>query len=190
MTAAQDWFVFWRSMVDNPARIGAVLPSSPRLGQRMARQVRLLPGEVLVEIGAGTGVVTQALLDADVLPERLYIVELDPRLAAHLRERFPRSHVIEGNAAHLTDLMPAELVGKVGTVVSSLPIRPMSRAVQRSIVDASFAVLKPGGSLLQYTYPPLCPLPADDFGLTAEGLGRTWRNLPPAAVWRFTRAAA
>jgi phosphatidylethanolamine/phosphatidyl-N-methylethanolamine N-methyltransferase len=188
MTAAQDWLVFWRSMMDNPVRIGAVLPSSPQLGARMARHIHLAPDEVLVEIGAGTGVVTRALLAAGVPAHRLYIVELDSRLAGHLRRHFPKSHVIEGNAGDLPSLLPPELVGHVGTVVSSLPLRPMSRDVQQQIVDAAFAVLKPGGGLLQYTYPPFSPLPAREMGLKAEGLGRTWRNLPPAAVWRFTKA--
>lgn len=153
----------------------------------MTRSVDARPGGVVVEVGAGTGVVTQALLDAGVPANKLYVVELDDRLYHFLSERFPGVRVLRGDAALLHELLPAELVGKVTTVVSSLPLRAMTFEVQERITDAAFRVLRPGGVLVQYTYPPLSPLPADRLGLRAERLGRIWLNVPPAAVWRFRK---
>jgi phosphatidylethanolamine/phosphatidyl-N-methylethanolamine N-methyltransferase len=179
--------VFFRSMMANPKRVGAVLPSGAPLARLMASHVPLDDASPVVEIGAGTGVVTAALLEAGVPAKQLYVLELDAGLHRFLRENFPGASVLRGDAARMHTLLPHDIVGKVSTVVSSLPLRPMNRATQRAIVDAAFSVLRPGGSFIQYTYPPFSPLPYREFGLKAERLGRVWLNVPPAAVWRFTK---
>ena len=179
--------VFLRAMMANPKRVGAVLPSGAPLARLMASHVRLDEPGPIVEIGAGTGVVTSALLEAGVAPDRLFVLELDSSLHHFLRENFPGTTVLCGDAAQMHRLLPETVVGQVATIVSSLPLRAMDRATQRGIVDSAFRVLKPGGSLIQYTYPPFSPLPHRVFGLAAERLGRIWLNVPPAAVWRFTK---
>jgi phosphatidylethanolamine/phosphatidyl-N-methylethanolamine N-methyltransferase len=174
-------------MLDNPLRVGAVAPSSGALARLMASLVRRGPDEAIVELGAGTGSVTRALLESGVPRDRLYVIELDPRLHHFLQSRFPGITVLRGNAADARDLLPAHRIGRISTVVSSLPLRPMSFATQAAIVGAVFDVMSPGGMLLQYSYPPGKPLPAARLGLTIECAGRIWCNLPPAAVWRITR---
>lgn len=185
--SASEVLVFLRSILDDPRRVGAVMPSSSALARQMAKHVRLRPGQVVVELGAGTGVVTKALLEAGVPRDRLFVVELDGRLADYIAQRFPGISVINGDAARIGDFLPPHLVGQVSTVISSLPLRPMPPDLQRRIVDAAFAVMPEDGALIQYTYPTGSPLPAESFGLVAENLGRIWFNVPPAAVWRFTR---
>ena len=174
-------------MLDNPLRVGAVAPSSGALARLMASLVRLGSGEALLELGAGTGSVTRALLEIGVPRDRLYVIELDARLHRYLQNRFPGVTVLRGNATDARDLLPVHRVGRISTVVSSLPLRPMKFATQAAIVDAVFDVLAPGGMMLQYTYPPGKPLPAARLGLRTECAGRIWWNLPPAAVWRITR---
>lgn len=179
---------FLRSALSNPRRIGAVLPSSPGLGRLMSRHIDLASDGAILEIGAGTGVVTQTLLEAGVPRDRLYVLELDKRLAEFLQQRFPGVAIINGNAADAARLIPPHLVGKISTVVSSLPIRMFPFAVQKAITDAAFEVLTPGAAFIQYTYPAKPPLPSAALGLKAEWKGHIWINVPPAAVWRFTRA--
>lgn len=177
-------------MLDNPLRIGALVPSSSGLARLMASQVKLGSGQAILEIGAGTGAVTAALLEIGVPRDQLYVIELDGRLHRYLQERFPGVTVLQGDAARAPELLPSHRVGRISTVVSSLPMRPMSFDTQAAITRAALAVLAPGGALLQYTYPPGSPLPGDRLGLTGRCVGRVWWNLPPAAVWRFTRTAA
>lgn len=189
LSRISETLYFIGSMIRHPRRIGAVAPSSRSLARLMTRAVELPPDGVVLEIGAGTGVVTEALLAAGVPPERLYVVELDQRLHTYLTERFPGVTVLHGDAATVDNLLPAIHVGKVSTVVSSLPVRAMSFDIQRRIVDAAFKSLAPGGVFIQYTYPPLSPLPTKELNLAGEKLGRIWLNIPPAAVWRFRRQA-
>jgi phosphatidylethanolamine/phosphatidyl-N-methylethanolamine N-methyltransferase len=180
--------VFLRSMLDNPLRVGAVAPSSGALARLIARHVRLRSGEAILEVGAGTGSVTTALLEIGVPRDALTVIELDPRLHAYLQNRFPGVTVLRGNAADARELLPPHRVGRISTVVSSLPLWPMKFATQAAIVGAVFDVLAPGGAMLQYTYAPGKPVPASRLGLKAECAGRIWWNLPPASVWRLTRA--
>jgi phosphatidylethanolamine/phosphatidyl-N-methylethanolamine N-methyltransferase len=186
-TRLRETLYFIGSMLRHPRRIGAVAPSSRSLARLMSRGVELRPGGIVLEIGAGTGVVTEALLDAGVPPEKLFVVELDQRLHEYLTLRFPGVTVLHGDAATVDNLLPAEYVGKVSTVVSSLPVRAMSFDLQRRIVEATFKSLEPSGVFIQFTYPPLSPLPTKELGLAAEKRGRIWLNLPPAAVWHFRR---
>jgi phosphatidylethanolamine/phosphatidyl-N-methylethanolamine N-methyltransferase len=66
----------------------------------------------------------------------------------------------------------------------------MPLAFQRAIIEQAFAVLAPGGSLLQYSYSPISPIPAKKLGVEARLVRFVVRNIPPATVWRFRPRAA
>jgi phosphatidylethanolamine/phosphatidyl-N-methylethanolamine N-methyltransferase len=178
--------VFARSLLRNPLAVGAVAPSSPWLSNLIASRVSCANSSVL-ELGAGTGSITGALLKQGIHPERLFLIERDPSLVAYLRDRFPGVRVRCGDAAHASRILSNESVGQVKTVISSLPIRNLTASDQIAIIRAILRALAPGGQIIQFTYGSTCPIPAGTLGLNAERVGRVWLNLPPAAVWRFTR---
>ena len=184
-TSSSAPLLFLRSLLQNPRDVGAIFPSSPGLSELMAARVDPQSAGVL-EIGAGTGPVTRALLERGVRPERLLVIERDPAMADYLRQNFPAVRVRCGDALHAARILSDESVEKVNTVVSSLPLRNFSSADRIEIVRAMMGALTPGGQLIQFTYAVGCPVPAKQLGLHAECLGRVWMNLPPAAVWRFT----
>lgn len=173
---------FMRALLSNPRAVGACCPSSPRLARAVAAAVDASTG-LVVELGGGTGAITSALLARGVPPDRLVVVERDPSLARHLRERFRGVSVIRGDAVELARLLAHEDGGaRAATVVSSLPMISLSRDEVRAIGAQICAVLEHGGVLVQYTYQialgharvPGC------FDLVAES--RVWVNLPPARV--------
>jgi phosphatidylethanolamine/phosphatidyl-N-methylethanolamine N-methyltransferase len=178
-------FIFVRSLILNPRAMGALAPSSPKLSQLMASLVDPTNSSVL-EIGAGTGAVTRALLARNVRPDRLIIIERDPSLATFLRHEFPGVRVRCGEAVHLSRILSDESIRRVDTVVSSLPLRNLPRVDRIKTVRAMVNALEHKGQLIQYTYFAGCPIPSNRLGLEAERLGRVWLNLPPASVWRFT----
>jgi phosphatidylethanolamine/phosphatidyl-N-methylethanolamine N-methyltransferase len=175
--------IFFRSLLLNPKAVGAVLPSSRRLARLIASRVDRTA--TVVEIGAGTGVITQALLDRGIHSERLFVVERDPDLAIFLRSRFPKIHVICADALHSHELLRARAISSVQTIVSSLPLRNLPHVCKIELLKTMLSMLSRGGQILQYTYGTGCPIPAHHFGMKTECLGRVWQNLPPAAVWRF-----
>ena len=181
--------LFLRSLLSNPLKVGALAPSSPKLSRLMASRVDSATAPVL-EVGAGTGVITRALLRKGISPQRLFVIEQDPSLAAFLRREFPGVHVRCGEALDAGCILAEAAVGRVQTVVSSLPLRNLPVEHQIETVRAMMSALKQGGQLIQFPYAAGCPIPSQKLGLKAERLGRVWMNFPPAAVWRFTRHSA
>jgi phosphatidylethanolamine/phosphatidyl-N-methylethanolamine N-methyltransferase len=180
--------MFFRRWLANPLQMGSVVPSSQALCERIVRQTRRTPEEAVLELGAGTGVVSRALLDSGIPPDRLIVVEIVPDMATHLRRVLPGVQVIEGDARHLPDLVPARWHGRIGTVVCGIPLVLLPRAEQRRFIDAIQAVA-PDRGFLHFSYCATSPLPARRHGLAARREAWTPLNFPPASVWRYTPMA-
>lgn len=181
--------MFFRRWLANPLQMGSIVPSSPALCSRVVRHTRRTEDEVVLELGAGTGVISRALLDGGVPAERLVVVEIVPDMAAHLRRALPGAMVIEGDARRLPDLVPTHWHGRIGTVVCGIPLVLLPLAEQRRFIDAIEAVA-PGRGFLHYSYCATSPLPWRRHGLAARREAWTPLNFPPASVWRYTPAAA
>lgn len=182
----EERFLFLKQMMKNPRSVGSFTPSSERLGLFISRYIPLGDDSLVVEIGAGTGGLTKALLNAGLSPNRLKIVELDKNMCSFLRIKFPSVSILEGDASHLGTLLPKEWVGNVQIIVSSIPMMNLSLIYQKSIIQSCLSVLGPEGKILQFTYSPLSSLPADRLGLTKKRLGHVLLNFPPATVWQYS----
>jgi phosphatidylethanolamine/phosphatidyl-N-methylethanolamine N-methyltransferase len=177
--------LFLRRWLANPLQMGSVVPSAPALCRRVVAQVRLEADEGVVELGAGTGVISRALLAGGIAPERITVVEIVPDMASHLAETLPGVTVIQGDARALPDLLPPHRRGRVGTVVCGIPLVLLPVAEQRRFIDAMAAVA-PGRGFLHYSYCVTSPLPWRKHGLVAKREAWTPLNFPPASVWRYT----
>lgn len=186
IAGARGVLLFNRSLLKSPLAVGALLPSSPQLSRLIASQVVGESAHVL-EIGAGTGSITDALLRRGFPASRLLLIERDPALVTHLRKRFPHLRVRCGDAAHAETILREEGIPRVQTLISSLPICNMSGNDRIRIIRGMMKVVAANGQLVQFTYAANCPLPTALLGLRAERLGRVWMNIPPAVVWRFTQ---
>ncbi len=174
----------------NPRQTGALWPSGQSLARAMARCVD--PGQQgpVVELGAGTGAITRELLAHGLSPQRLIAIEKDPALCRVLRLRFPEAIVLRGDVAELAALLVAAGAGRAGTLVSGLPLLGMPRQGRRRVLEQIAACLGPGGAFVQFTYSPFQPVArAACAALGWSGRRVAWVpwNLPPAAVWVYTR---
>ena len=188
--------LFLKRWLRRPFATGAVVPSGRPLAEAMAATTRAAidgrPGHV-IELGAGTGGVTKALLAAGIPPARLALVERDPELAAFLRRHFTEPKIIEGDAARLPKLLAEHRTTPIAAVVSSLPLLSLPTEVVNGIVAGAFEALPRGAALVQFTYGPKPPIPRalrERLHLDGAHGKRIWRNVPPAVVWTFTRPAA
>ena len=171
----QEWFA-------NPQRMGAVVPSSRQLATAMARWLPSDPDSFVLELGPGTGAVTQALIGRGLREERLVAIEKNPKMARLLRQRFPRAHIITGDAWHLDVLLREhnEPIESVGAVISSLPLLNFPPEEAEALAEKIRAILQHGGKWVQYSYHlgNGHHKSATHFHRLASNI--IWLNLPPA----------
>ena len=170
----------WRELLRHPASVGAVLPSSPWLAQAIAAAVPLDSQALIVEIGAGTGAVTQALLARGIAPSRLIVVERSAKLCKLLRRRFPYLTVVQGDAAELIRWVGPQ--DAVCAIVSSLPLRSLPDATVTAIAAQMHELLATDGMLVQFTYGWLGASPLQTLGFERYKASWEWRNIPPARI--------
>lgn len=180
-------WLFFRRFLAHPLRLASILESSPALSRIVAEQLSCDADDYVVELGAGTGPVTRALLAAGVSPDRLIAVEIDAQMAGFLRQSFPGVTVIEDDALDLRQVVPPEALKKIGAVICGVPISLLPAAQQRELVDLMLSLLPPGRPFLAYTHRLTSPLPAEALGLTGERRAFTLLNLPPASVWAYQK---
>ena len=63
------------------------------------------PSGPVIELGPGTGPVTEALVEHGVDPARLILVEFNPDFCRLLRTRYPAATVVQGDAYRLRRLL-------------------------------------------------------------------------------------
>lgn len=184
---------FIKTWFENPVGTGAVSPSGRFLARAMARAVDPDRPGPIVELGPGTGPVTDALIARGVDPSRLVLVEYDPHFCKLLGRRYPRATVIQGDAYDLAATLDGVLDEPAATVVSSLPLRNQPERHRLTLLEQAFAVLQPGGSFVQFTYGIASPMPlrpGDHPCFEAEVSPPVWFNLPPARVWVYRASKA
>lgn len=178
---------FLRSWMERPLITGSVTPSGRALARTMAGYVDPSQSGQVVELGPGTGPVTEALLKRGIAPERLVLVEFNPDFCKLLRERFPGVTVIQGDAYGLGETLRGVINEPAAGVVSSLPLFTKPLPQRLGLLEDAFALMHAGAPFVQFTYAVVSPLPREGGGYTAERSGRVWWNLPPARVWVYRR---
>jgi phosphatidylethanolamine/phosphatidyl-N-methylethanolamine N-methyltransferase len=179
---------FIRSWIERPLSIGAVTPSGKVLARAMARYVDPSSSGPVVELGPGTGPVTEALVEAGVSPSRLVLVEFDPSFCRILQSRYPEATLVQGDAYSLRRLLETLLMQPAAAVVSGLPLVTKPIRERWRLIRDAFDLMVPGAPFVQFTYSVASPLPKRLGGFTAEASERIWMNLPPARVWVYRKA--
>lgn len=179
---------FIRSWLEKPLAIGAVAPSGRFLARTMARYVDIdIPGPV-IELGPGTGPVTEALVERGVDPSRLVLVEFNPVFCRLLRSRYPEATVVQGDAYSLKRLLETLLKEPAAAVVSGLPLLTKPVKTRLRLINDAFALLRPEVPFIQFTYSMTTPpIPKGLSGVKTEASERIWMNLPPARVWIYRK---
>jgi phospholipid N-methyltransferase len=203
-----DYQTFLTQFLRNYETTGSVIPSGRALGAALCRYVGSGGAQKILEAGPGTGAVTGCIIDRLRQDDELWMVELNPTFASHLRSAFQqkpafraaasRCHLIEGSVGQLG---PLGEDGQFDLIISGLPLNNFSSGDVRHILEAYARLLKPGGILSFFQYILIRPAKMfvsvgsersrlKDVGQVIEGvLGErefarewVWVNVPPAWV--------
>ena len=180
-----DEMQFIRSWIEKPISTGAVMPSGKALARRMASYVDPASKGPVIELGPGTGPVTEALVAHGVDPSRLVLVEFNPTFCRLLRTRYPTATVVQGDAYRLRRLLETYVREPAAAVVSGLPLVTKPLRTRLRLISDAMGLLAPSAPFIQFTYAMLPPIPKALSGIRAEASDLIWLNLPPARVWVY-----
>lgn len=189
---SRDRRLFFLAFLRNPRKVGNPFASGKSLSKAMAAQLVVGEDEFVIELGAGNGAVTRAILDAGIKPEKLIIIERDKQFLKRLTNKFPGVRIELGDARNTSEIVKALGIKQVGAVVSSLPLLNMPHAIRHDIVNSCFKALKKDGLYIQYTYGLVSPVPKPnqkDLGIKGNVKKNVLLNLPPARVWTYQAEA-
>lgn len=178
-----------------PLSTASMVPSSRHLARAMVANLGPSVRRV-VELGPGTGVITEALLAHGITPAELMLVELNAEMHATLVEQFPTCHVIHGDARQLPAFCAATsgFAGlPVDAVLSGLGFLSMPDGIVEDILRGCFQVLAPGAPLVLFTYGPRVPIKPhlmQQLGLISRRVDFIVRNFPPASVYEVRRGSS
>lgn len=173
----------------NFRQTGAIAPSSRRLARALAEAVGDIPaGQVIIELGPGSGIVTDALRRRHP-GSTILAVEFNASFARRLAERLPAVVVVHGCASDLSEHLRSRKLGcdQVAAVVSGLPLLSLPDELVERVLESVRLVLPPGRRFVQFTYLQSVFRRLDHRGFHAERPRRVWLNMPPAVILPFTR---
>lgn len=181
---------FLRSWIEKPLHVGAVMPSSRMLARAMAEYVDPNDKAPVIELGPGTGAITNGLIQRGVDPSRLVLVEYNPSFCALLKERYPQATIVQGDAYSLRDTLRNALKTPASAIVSGLPLVTKPMAVRLKLLREALALAAPNAPFIQFTYSVAPPILKSLPGVRTQASERIWLNLPPARVWVYRKSEA
>jgi len=170
----------------SPNNIGSMIPSSDNLSKVVAKNIMNPPDALVIEIGAGTGVITKHILEAGVKLENFFVVEYDRNLFKILEKNYKHiDNLYNIDAAKLSSELPSNTIGNVDYIISTVPLLVVGEEKCFEILKEAKKMLKPTGVFIQVTYTPFLPKYVKDYGIRAKRTGTCCTNFPPAFVWRY-----
>lgn len=175
-------FSFLKESIRNLRTTGAIVRSSRFLVREMLKPIDFKNVKVIVELGAGDGVMTFEILRHLPATARLLCFEINPQFCEILRgikdERFV---LIEDSAEMLDEYMRRLHIEEVDYVISAIPFVALSDELSYSIVRGCFNALKEKGLYIQFHYSTLIKkMYTSIFGNI--DINFVARNIPPAFV--------
>jgi phosphatidylethanolamine/phosphatidyl-N-methylethanolamine N-methyltransferase len=183
-----DELRFFKTWIEKPLSMGAVTPSGKALARTMASYIDPAIRGPIIELGPGTGPVTEALVAQGIDPSRLVLVEFDPTFCRLLSERYPTATVVQGDAYDLKRLLTTTLREPAAAVVSGLPLFTKPLKTRLRMLSEAFGLMKPGAPFVQFTYAAYSPIPRAIDRIKSQASERIWTNIPPARVWVYRKS--
>lgn len=154
------------------------------MAHAMAAQIPSNEGQVL-ELGPGTGAVTNAIIARGIAPSRIVAVEYDHGFVDLLNERFPGLYVLHGDALNLRSVLGTPRRSYTA-VVSGLPLINFPMETRYAVIEDALARVRPGGPFIQISYRGTPAIPETDTIQVRRG-AHVWSNFPPGYVWVYRR---
>ena len=178
-------FNFFREAVKSLSTSGTVTPSSRFLAKRMISKIDFSNTNVIVELGAGNGVITKQILRKLNPNATLVCFEINDNFYKELLKiKNPQLILLKTSAEKIEEELEKLDFSEANHIISSLPLTIIPDEVSSEILKKSHKVLSPKGTFIQYQYSltyfkKLSKVFSEEIKLEFEPL-----NFPPAFVYR------
>jgi phospholipid N-methyltransferase len=195
MTLNSDTVHFVRAFLRNPSGVGSIVPSARELAEAMVAGVRIEPGDLVIELGPGTGAFTRHLARTMPAGANYVGIECEERFVTLLRHRYPDFRFIQGRAEEAPRHVAEAGLGPARLILSSLPFANFMAHVRDAIVDSIDGLMMAGSVFRTFQYVHAYPLPTavrfrrimeERFG-TCQRSPAVLPNVPPAFVLTWSR---
>ncbi|MEK6644349.1 MAG: rRNA adenine N-6-methyltransferase family protein [Planctomycetota bacterium] len=178
-----DAGLFFKKFLAKGKQISSAVPSSPVMVANMVSYIDFTKPGTIVELGAGTGPVTEQILENLKPFHRFVVVENDPDFCEILRRRFPETTLLQADAGRITEPLANLGIHKVDYVLSGLPTPNLPRRAQAGILRWLRRSLAPEGLFIQLTVVPLLYRGFYRRIFEAVDYRMVWLNIPPGGVY-------
>ena len=173
---------FIKQFLKDKKMVGAVSPSSKFLGKKMLKNIDFSSAKIIVELGPGTGIFTDMIIQRMAPDAKLFIFELNDdfhnALAARISDH--RVKIFHESAESIqSKLNQGE---QADVVISSLPLMVFPETLRKNVVSESYISLKKDGVYIQFQY-SLQSKKLLEATYERVSLSFTIKNLPPAFVY-------
>jgi len=182
-------WLYIKKYIKDFTTLGSVAPSSSKASKFLASQIKRNGGYV-IELGPGSGTVTQAILDSGIGFDKLIAIEIDKHFYDYMKAKFPKLNILNASATDLKKLLPKHVIGNVSTIISTIPMKNLHHNLRNEIINAAFSVMRPDGNFVQIRYSTQSPIKAKQLGLKQLTYGRVWWNIPPMTTFGYEKEAA
>ncbi|HEY1582207.1 MAG TPA: rRNA adenine N-6-methyltransferase family protein [Chthoniobacterales bacterium] len=145
--------LFFKRFLQKPFQIASIIPSSKALVDRVASKMDFSEARIIAEYGPGEGVHSRELAARMTPDSRLFLFELDPAFSRDLERQFandPRVHVINRDAASLTEELAKHGIEQCDYILSGIPFSILEIKKKRALLQTTYDALHAGGAFIIY----------------------------------------
>lgn len=186
-TRFEEELRFFKGWIDKPKAVGAIIPTSGITARRMASIITPESGLPVLELGPGTGTITKAILQSGIRPQDLYSIEFSADFVDHMRKAYPDVNIIQGDAFDLDTTLGEKSDLQFDSAISAVPLLNFPVARRIAYINSLLDRLPFGRPVIQITYGPRSPVPAQAGQFSVEHFDFVLRNIPPAQLWIYRR---
>lgn len=144
-------YLFLRSFIQDPKRVGSVTPSSRFLARSMVNQAHWHEIKAVAELGSGTGAITRIINTRITNTTKVLLFEMDATMRNNLKAEYP-NFSCHRNAAHLVETMKNSNIDELDCIFSGLPFFNFEPEIRNTLVEQIHESLKPGGLFIAFQY--------------------------------------
>ena len=183
-------YLWFKNYIKHPLEIGAIFPTSKITSKLMASELEINKDLLVVELGPGTGRITQAILNKNVKAKDLILVEINDQFSNALKIKYPQVEIYSEDAVTFLTKFQKRYKRKIDIIISAIPLVSLDKNNNDLLCDLAMKNLSAKGKFIQITYFIKCSFSENIIKKLQKKknlVGFSLINIPPAFVWKIIK---